>query len=111
MAILAHRGCEVGDVHFAIHPAADYPDDPASGRCPPCCGGRTATWHASAMTATGRVSAAVSSPGNELHPGAHYNPIPECQLVRFRCSVVQERHNRLRKRLWIGEMGDVRLSL
>jgi catechol 2,3-dioxygenase-like lactoylglutathione lyase family enzyme len=29
-----HWGCELGDVHFAIHPAADYPDDPASGPGP-----------------------------------------------------------------------------
>lgn len=30
----AHWGCELGDVHFAIHPAEDYPDDPASGPGP-----------------------------------------------------------------------------
>ena len=24
-----HWGCELGDVHFAVHPAEDYPDDPA----------------------------------------------------------------------------------
>jgi catechol 2,3-dioxygenase-like lactoylglutathione lyase family enzyme len=29
-----HWGCELGDVHFAIHPAADYPDDPAGGPGP-----------------------------------------------------------------------------
>ena len=29
-----HWGCELGDVHFAIHPAADYPEDPASGPGP-----------------------------------------------------------------------------
>lgn len=29
-----HWGCELGDVHFAIHPAADYPDEPASGPGP-----------------------------------------------------------------------------
>jgi len=29
-----HWGCELGDVHFAIHPAADYPDDPATGPGP-----------------------------------------------------------------------------
>lgn len=29
-----HWGCELGDVHFAIHPVADYPDDPASGPGP-----------------------------------------------------------------------------
>jgi catechol 2,3-dioxygenase-like lactoylglutathione lyase family enzyme len=29
-----HWGCELGDVHFAIHPAEDYPDDPASGPGP-----------------------------------------------------------------------------
>ena len=23
-----HWGCELGDVHFAIHPAEDYPEDP-----------------------------------------------------------------------------------
>jgi len=54
MAILAHRGCEVGDVHFAIHPAADYPDDPASGRCPPgtCPRLRTARLLSTAATAS-----------------------------------------------------------
>jgi catechol 2,3-dioxygenase-like lactoylglutathione lyase family enzyme len=29
-----HWGCELGDVHFAVHPAEDYPDDPASGPGP-----------------------------------------------------------------------------
>jgi catechol 2,3-dioxygenase-like lactoylglutathione lyase family enzyme len=29
-----HWGCELGDVHFAIHPAEDYPDDPAAGPGP-----------------------------------------------------------------------------
>jgi catechol 2,3-dioxygenase-like lactoylglutathione lyase family enzyme len=29
-----HWGCELGDVHFAVHPAADYPDDPATGPGP-----------------------------------------------------------------------------
>jgi catechol 2,3-dioxygenase-like lactoylglutathione lyase family enzyme len=29
-----HWGCELGDVHFAIHPAGDYPDDPATGPGP-----------------------------------------------------------------------------
>jgi catechol 2,3-dioxygenase-like lactoylglutathione lyase family enzyme len=29
-----HWGCELGDVHFAIHPAEDYPQDPASGPSP-----------------------------------------------------------------------------
>lgn len=29
-----HWGCELGDVHFAIHPAEDYPDDPGSGPGP-----------------------------------------------------------------------------
>ncbi|MBO0774984.1 MAG: VOC family protein [Actinobacteria bacterium] len=29
-----HWGCELGDVHFAIHPAEDYPEDPASGPGP-----------------------------------------------------------------------------
>jgi catechol 2,3-dioxygenase-like lactoylglutathione lyase family enzyme len=29
-----HWGCELGDVHFAIHPAEDYPDDPAGGPGP-----------------------------------------------------------------------------
>jgi catechol 2,3-dioxygenase-like lactoylglutathione lyase family enzyme len=29
-----HWGCELGDVHFAIHPAADYPEEPASGPGP-----------------------------------------------------------------------------
>jgi catechol 2,3-dioxygenase-like lactoylglutathione lyase family enzyme len=29
-----HWGCELGDVHFAIHPAADYPEDPASAPSP-----------------------------------------------------------------------------
>jgi len=29
-----HWGCELGDTHFAIHPAADYPEDPASGPGP-----------------------------------------------------------------------------
>jgi catechol 2,3-dioxygenase-like lactoylglutathione lyase family enzyme len=29
-----HWGCELGDVHFAIHPVADYPDDPADGPSP-----------------------------------------------------------------------------
>lgn len=31
---LPHWGCELGDVHFAIHPAGDYPDDPADGPGP-----------------------------------------------------------------------------
>jgi catechol 2,3-dioxygenase-like lactoylglutathione lyase family enzyme len=31
---LPHWGCELGDVHFAIHPAQDYPDDPADGPGP-----------------------------------------------------------------------------
>jgi catechol 2,3-dioxygenase-like lactoylglutathione lyase family enzyme len=30
----AHWGCELGDVHFAIHPAEDYPEDPAGGPGP-----------------------------------------------------------------------------
>ena len=29
-----HWGCELGDTHFAIHPAEDYPEDPASGPGP-----------------------------------------------------------------------------
>jgi catechol 2,3-dioxygenase-like lactoylglutathione lyase family enzyme len=29
-----HWGCELGDVHFAIHPAQDYPDDPSDGPGP-----------------------------------------------------------------------------
>jgi catechol 2,3-dioxygenase-like lactoylglutathione lyase family enzyme len=29
-----HWGCELGDVHFAIHPAGDYPEDPAGGPGP-----------------------------------------------------------------------------
>ena len=29
-----HWGCELGDTHFAIHPAEDYPDDPATGPSP-----------------------------------------------------------------------------
>ena len=29
-----HWGCELGDVHFAIHPAEDYPEDPANGPGP-----------------------------------------------------------------------------
>ncbi len=29
-----HWGCELGDVHFAIHPAEDYPEEPASGPGP-----------------------------------------------------------------------------
>jgi catechol 2,3-dioxygenase-like lactoylglutathione lyase family enzyme len=30
-----HWGCELGDMHFAIHPTEDYPDDPpASGPGP-----------------------------------------------------------------------------
>jgi catechol 2,3-dioxygenase-like lactoylglutathione lyase family enzyme len=29
-----HWGCELGDVHFAIHPAEDYPQDPVSGPSP-----------------------------------------------------------------------------
>ena len=29
-----HWGCELGDVHFAIHPVADYPEDPAGGPGP-----------------------------------------------------------------------------
>jgi catechol 2,3-dioxygenase-like lactoylglutathione lyase family enzyme len=29
-----HWGCELGDVHFAIYPAEDYPNDPASGPGP-----------------------------------------------------------------------------
>jgi catechol 2,3-dioxygenase-like lactoylglutathione lyase family enzyme len=29
-----HWACELGDVHFAIHPAEDYPDDPAGGPGP-----------------------------------------------------------------------------
>jgi catechol 2,3-dioxygenase-like lactoylglutathione lyase family enzyme len=28
---LPHWGCELGDVHFAIHPAEDYPEQPAAG--------------------------------------------------------------------------------
>jgi catechol 2,3-dioxygenase-like lactoylglutathione lyase family enzyme len=31
---MPHWGCELGDVHFAIHPAEDYPDDPAGGPGP-----------------------------------------------------------------------------
>ena len=31
---LPHWGCELGDVHFAIHPAEDYPADPATGPGP-----------------------------------------------------------------------------
>jgi catechol 2,3-dioxygenase-like lactoylglutathione lyase family enzyme len=27
----AHWGCELGDVHFAIHPLEDYPEDPRDG--------------------------------------------------------------------------------
>lgn len=26
-----HYGCELGDVHFAIHPAANFPEGPGSG--------------------------------------------------------------------------------
>lgn len=26
-----HWGCNLGDVHFAIHPAADFEDDPSAG--------------------------------------------------------------------------------
>jgi catechol 2,3-dioxygenase-like lactoylglutathione lyase family enzyme len=29
-----HWGCELGDTHFAIHPAEDYPEDPATGPSP-----------------------------------------------------------------------------
>ena len=29
-----HWGCELGDVHFAIHPAEDHPEDPAGGPSP-----------------------------------------------------------------------------
>jgi len=29
-----HWGCELGDVHFAIHPAEDYPEDPVTGPSP-----------------------------------------------------------------------------
>ncbi len=29
-----HWACEPGDVHFAIHPAEDYPEDPATGPGP-----------------------------------------------------------------------------
>ncbi|HEY1643608.1 MAG TPA: VOC family protein [Streptosporangiaceae bacterium] len=29
-----HWGCELGDVHFAIHPAQDYAEDPAAGPGP-----------------------------------------------------------------------------
>jgi catechol 2,3-dioxygenase-like lactoylglutathione lyase family enzyme len=29
-----HWGCELGDVHFAIHPEEDYPGEPASGPSP-----------------------------------------------------------------------------
>ena len=29
-----HWGCELGDVHFAIHPAEDYPEDAAGGPGP-----------------------------------------------------------------------------
>lgn len=29
-----HRGCELGDIHFAIHPAEDYSDDPAEAPSP-----------------------------------------------------------------------------
>lgn len=29
-----HWGCELGDVHFAIHPAEDYPGEPTSGPGP-----------------------------------------------------------------------------
>jgi hypothetical protein len=49
-----HWGCELGDVHFAIHHAADYPDDPASGRCPPgtCRRPRTARLLSTAATAS-----------------------------------------------------------
>jgi len=31
---LPHWACELGDVHFAIHPAEDYPEDPATGPGP-----------------------------------------------------------------------------
>jgi catechol 2,3-dioxygenase-like lactoylglutathione lyase family enzyme len=31
---LPHWGCELGDVHFAIHPAEDYPEDQASSPSP-----------------------------------------------------------------------------
>ena len=29
-----HWACELGDVHFAIHPAEDYPEDPVTGPGP-----------------------------------------------------------------------------
>jgi catechol 2,3-dioxygenase-like lactoylglutathione lyase family enzyme len=29
-----HWGCELGDVHFAVHPAEDYPEDPTGGPGP-----------------------------------------------------------------------------
>lgn len=29
-----HWGCELGDVHFAVHPVGDYPDDPATAPSP-----------------------------------------------------------------------------
>ena len=29
-----HWGCELGDTHFAIHPAEDYPEDPVTGPSP-----------------------------------------------------------------------------
>jgi hypothetical protein len=29
-----HWGCEPGDIHFAIHPAEDYPEDPVTGPRP-----------------------------------------------------------------------------
>lgn len=29
-----HWGCELGDVHFAVHPIEDYPEDPATGPSP-----------------------------------------------------------------------------
>jgi catechol 2,3-dioxygenase-like lactoylglutathione lyase family enzyme len=29
-----HWGCELGDVHFAVHPAQDYPEDPAGSPSP-----------------------------------------------------------------------------
>ena len=31
-----HWECELGDVHFAINPAANYPADPASGQGKHC---------------------------------------------------------------------------
>lgn len=29
-----HWGCELGDVHFAVHPIEDFPDDPATAPSP-----------------------------------------------------------------------------